>query len=381
LTRVALPDAEGAMPESELERAVDVLISARQAPKLVFQPIVDLHRQQVVGYEALSRFAGPPNATPDKWFAAAVRIGRSADLEALVIEHALAARGSLPTNCFLSINVAPDALLSRPVRALLRRRPLTRLVFELTEHSVVPDYGVLSRAIAEVRELGGFVAVDDAGAGYASLQHILALRPDFVKLDRALIAGLQLDEAKAALVEMFGGFTSRIDSWLLAEGIEERDELRRLSQLGVPLGQGYLLGRPAPAMGGMPSTFTSMMPVELPAMEHAVLHLAELALTSGVDVGDDALLATLTAQPARAGVLLLDASSRPVQLALRGGPFGIERRSAMCVLDSTDVEQALKRALTRPLASRFDPLACCDELGQYRGLVSIERLVEALLRR
>ncbi|MET0284292.1 MAG: EAL domain-containing protein, partial [Polyangiales bacterium] len=166
----------GATPESDLERAVDILITARQAPKLVFQPIVDLHRQQVVGYEALSRFAGPPNATPDKWFAAAIRIGRSADLEALVIEHALAARDRLPPNCFLSINVAPEALLSAPVRALLRRRPLARLVFELTEHSVVPDYSVLSRAITDVRDLGGFVAVDDAGAGYASLQHILALR-------------------------------------------------------------------------------------------------------------------------------------------------------------------------------------------------------------
>jgi EAL domain-containing protein (putative c-di-GMP-specific phosphodiesterase class I) len=383
LQRITLPDAESATPESDLERAVVGLLAVRQAPKLVFQPIVDLQRQVVVGYEVLSRFQGPPSATPDRWFAAATRIGKSAELEALVIEHALSAREQLPPNCFLSINVAPEALLSAPVRTLLRRRPLARLVFELTEHSVVSDYGVLARAIAEVRELGAFVAVDDAGAGYASLQHILALRPDFVKLDRALIAGLQLDEAKAALVEMFGGFTSRIDSWLLAEGIEERDELMRLVQLGVPLGQGYLLGRPQPDMRGIDPKLTASLPSLFSQAEatHTLVMFAELSLTAPADDGDDDLLARLDNQPGRIGVLLLDRETRPVGFATRGGPFGIERRPAMCVLESTDAEQALRRALTRPAASRFDPLACCDERGHYRGLVPVERLVESLLRR
>ncbi|HEY6877198.1 MAG TPA: EAL domain-containing protein, partial [Polyangiales bacterium] len=337
MQRITAPPAVRTTPESDLERAVDALVSARQAPSLAFQPIVDLQRQTVVGYEALSRFAGPPHATPDKWFAAAVRIGRSAELEALVIASALQARDQLPPNCFLSINVAPEALLAPHVRALLRRRPLSRLVFELTEHSVVVDYGVLARATAEVRDLGGFIAVDDAGAGYASLQHILALRPDFVKLDRALIAGLQLDEAKAALVEMFGGFTSRIDAWLLAEGIEERDELRRLIQLGVPLGQGYLLGRPAPEMRGIDAKFMSSVPMPTNASENPILHFAEVALTASVETSDEMLLASLEAHPARAGVLLLDASSKPVAFAVRAGPLGLARREAMSVLDSTDI--------------------------------------------
>jgi hypothetical protein len=134
-------------------------------------------------------------------------------------------------------------------------------------------------------------------------------------------------------------------------------------------------------MGDLAKTFTSLVPASPQAGEHAVTHLAESALTAPVDASDDALLASLQAQPGRVGVLLLDASSRPISFALRGGPFGIERRHAICVLDSTDVEQALKRALTRPPADRFDPLACCDELGRNRGVVAIERLVEALIRR
>ncbi|HEY6881528.1 MAG TPA: hypothetical protein VI299_26060, partial [Polyangiales bacterium] len=111
-----------------------------------------------------------------------------------------------------------------------------------------------------------------------------------------------------------------------------------------------------------------------------ILHFAELALTASVETSDEELLASLEAHPARAGVLLLDASSRPVSLAVRAGPLGLQRREAMSVLDSTDIVQALKRALTRPLVSRFDPIACCNDVGQCRGVIPLERLIEALMR-
>ncbi|MDB4975299.1 MAG: putative diguanylate phosphodiesterase [Myxococcaceae bacterium] len=367
--------------DAELEDAVAALLDTGETPPLAFQPIIDIQQQLTVGYEALTRFRGPCQATPDRWFMAAERMGRGAELEARVIEGALAVRPQLPRNCFLSINVAPEALLSPPVQGLLRGAPLQRVVFELTEHSQVTDYELLSRAVSEVRGLGAFVAVDDAGAGYASLQHILVLRPDFVKLDRALIAGLQLDEAKAALVEMFGGFTSRIDAWLLAEGIEEQAELARLVQLGVALGQGYLLGRPQAQMSSLDPALAQVMRALVPENpSHLTLrHLMELQTVARQGADDRELASVLGLKPSHSTLLLLDESSRPVAFAVRGAD-SIERHAALCVLDSTDLESALKRALTREPATRFHPLVCCDERGKYRGVVRIERVIEALLR-
>jgi EAL domain-containing protein (putative c-di-GMP-specific phosphodiesterase class I) len=372
---------EAAEEPASLEHAIEELLRTRRPPALVFQPIVDLQRGLTVGYEVLSRFAGPPSATPDKWFQAAYRAGRGVELEALVLEHALASRAQLPPNCFLSLNVAPEALLEPAVQSLLRGQPLSRLVLELTEHSAVADYDLLAHVIGEARTLGAFVAVDDAGAGYASLQHILALRPDFVKLDRALIAGLHLDEAKAALTEMFGGFTSRIDAWLLAEGIEERAELARLSQLGVPLGQGYLLGRPAPRMSELSAEVMSVLrePAVAAGERSKLLSLVEPHESAQASESDAALSLVLRDTGSPHWLPLLDASARPIALATRFGPDEIVRRAAMCVLDTTPVREALERALTRLPHSRFDPLMCCDDLGHYRGVVRVERLMEAVL--
>lgn len=281
----------------------------------------------------------------------------------MVVEKALAARVHLPANCFLTINVAPEALVSAPIQQLLQHTDLTRVVVELTEHSAVSDYDVVGRAVAQVRDRGGFIGVDDVGAGYASLHRILAIRPDFVKLDRELITGLHNDEAKAALVEMFGGFTSRLDSWVVAEGIEQHDELHRLVQLGVPLGQGYLLGRPAPEMGSLDISPTDITSAVAVAPKSSIARLTHACLTAPLDFPDRDLLTALTGCSTLPLIILLDSSGRPTQLAQQRDPATIERRAVLQVLDSTDQREALRRAMTRPRASRFDPLACCDMSG------------------
>lgn len=374
------PAPSSAQPPT-LQDALERLLAARRPPSLVFQPIVDLQRAVTVGYEVLSRFPGPPMASPDRWFIAAHAMGRGNELEALVIEQALATMERLPTHCFLSLNVAPEALLDPKVRAVLSARPLARLVLELTEHAQVADYDLLAQVIAEARGLGALVAVDDAGAGYASLQHILALRPDFVKLDRALIAGLHQDEAKAALIEMFGGFTSRIDAWLLAEGIEEQAELARLIQLGVPLGQGYLLGRPGPVMGPLAYELAkAMRPLSVrPDGEIVMLALTEPHDAADAALDNDALCERWLRKPLLSCLPLLDASARPVALALRL-EGEVTRHPVMCVLESVTVPEALERALTRHARFRFDPLVCCNEQGVYRGLIRMERMIESVLR-
>ncbi|HTU62366.1 MAG TPA: EAL domain-containing protein [Polyangiales bacterium] len=363
-----------------VEEAVKALLDSERGPNLVYQPIVDLKRGEIAGYETLSRFPGPPVAGPDLWFAAARAVGRAVELEVRVLERALAARDTLPGDAFLSVNVAPEALVDERMTKLLRRGSLERVVFELTEHTMVNDYVVLTQATSEVRSRGGLVAVDDAGAGYAGLTHILSLRPDFVKLDRALIEGVHLDEAKSALVEILGTFTSRIDAWLLAEGIEEAAELERLIQLNVPLAQGYLLGRPAPEMGQLkPGIVKLVRNTERPdrALPH-LWHALETGLPLHDDLNDEQQVAQLKAAGASAFGVLLDREQRPIGLVSAQG-ISVQRRAAMCVHESAPPLTILQRALTRPAERRFDPLACCDESGVFMGILRMERLIESIL--
>ena len=126
------------------------------------------------------------------------------ELEAALVARGLDARERLPENCFLAVNVGPDALLSDAVGGVLAGRDLSRLVVEVTEAAPVKDYEAMVRALGVLRDQGAWIAVDDAGAGYASLNHVIRLRPDFVKLDRALVMDVDRDPAKYALVETFG---------------------------------------------------------------------------------------------------------------------------------------------------------------------------------
>ena len=359
--------------------AVRGLLDAGDAPDLVLQPIVDLQRAEVVGYEALSRFRGPPNATPDRWFQAASELGRGTELEVRVVEKALQLRKSLPANTFISLNIAPEALLDERMKRLLRSQSIAGTVFELTEHCAVADYSLLSQAIQEVRSLGGFVAVDDAGAGYASLAHILELRPDFIKLDRSLIEGVHRNEAKSALVEMFGTFASRVDAWILAEGLEEPEELVRVMQLGVPLAQGYLLGRPRPEPQPLDRELVHTMRVSAQLRESVTIEPLGEHVPPLSEQGADNELGKPVADENRPFTALVDGSRRPRWLVARGADGMPTRRAAMCMLFTTPTSEALQRALTRPLEARFDPLVACDEDGSYLGLVRVERLIEQLV--
>jgi EAL domain-containing protein (putative c-di-GMP-specific phosphodiesterase class I) len=214
---------------------------------LAYQPVIDLQRGVVVGYEALARFAGPPHAGPGRWFTEARHEGLAARLEAVVLAQTLGRRPSLPAGCVLAVNVSPTALPSRDVQTVLRRAgDLTGIVVELTEHSRVDDRDRLVRDLDRIRAAGGLVAADDAGDGYAALHGLLGLRPDVVKLDRSLVTHIDDDPVKRALVAMLRSLTADHGARVLAEGIERVEELDTLLALGVPLGQGFLLARPAP---------------------------------------------------------------------------------------------------------------------------------------
>jgi EAL domain-containing protein (putative c-di-GMP-specific phosphodiesterase class I) len=331
----------------------------------------------VTGYEALARFTGPPQMSPDRWFAAAHAAGLGEALEAHALREALRARSALPANCFLTVNVGPDALLAYAVqRVLAAEGDLRGLVIEITEQAPVEDYGRLLAALEPLRGMGALVAIDDAGAGFSSLKHVTTLRPDFVKVDRGLVAGIDADETKGAVVETLGIFASRVDAWLIAEGIETDAELERLIALGVPLAQGYRLGRPAPAMSSLePGVAGLIRRRAADAASSALLRIAETGTVAPATASHAAVANLFLLHPETDWIVVLDEFSRPHELVRRAGTARIAPLTAM----ATDrLQDVARRVATRPRDERFAPIAVCDELGRLEGLVRIEHLLQAL---
>ncbi|HEV7723103.1 MAG TPA: EAL domain-containing response regulator [Iamia sp.] len=225
------------------ERRVQELIESGPPP-MVFQPISELATGTIAGYEALARFTTEPRRSPDQWFAEAAEVGRGVELELAAVREALAHARRLPADAIVSVNVSPVAACSPDLPALLDTRGGRGLVLEITEHERVDDYHQLLAALGRLRETGVRLAVDDAGAGFASLQHILTLRPDVIKLDIALTRDIDRDPIKRALASSLVAFSGEIGSRLVAEGIETEAERAVLVDLGVPWGQGFHLGRP-----------------------------------------------------------------------------------------------------------------------------------------
>ncbi len=210
---------------------------------IVYQPIMDLRTGRIAGYESLSRFNREPRRTPDLWFAQAHRYGLGYALEAKAIACALAAPGR-PAGAYLTFNVSPSSLLSEEVRSVLPER-LEGLVIEITENELVSGDEALLENLAALRERGARLAVDDTGAGYAGLTHVMRLQPDIIKLDRALTTGVDTDPGKGSLISSFVRYARDIDADVCAEGVETLDELERLADLDVAFGQGYGIARPA----------------------------------------------------------------------------------------------------------------------------------------
>jgi EAL domain-containing protein (putative c-di-GMP-specific phosphodiesterase class I) len=226
----------------------------------VLQPIVDLRTGATVGAEALSRFTGPEGSPrrPEQVFSDARTSGVGVRLEQAAIASALHLVRSVPAGAYLSVNASAEALLDTTTHALLLSSVPDRLVVEITEHDPVDDYDALTEATTALRRQGIRIAVDDAGAGFASLQHVLHLTPDIVKLDIAFVRGIDADPARRAVARALVGFASELGSTMVAEGVERPDELTVLGELGVECGQGYLLGRPTadPVWGGGPAATT-----------------------------------------------------------------------------------------------------------------------------
>jgi EAL domain-containing protein (putative c-di-GMP-specific phosphodiesterase class I) len=222
-------------------------ILAGGGPDVVYQPIASLDDQRTVAFEALARFpahAGP--ATPDQWFIEADRVDLRTDLEVKAIRAALTALDWLEPRIRIAVNVCATTLHQPALAAELGRHDLSRVIVEVTEHEQVSDYPRLRGLCSQLRGQGAAIAIDDTGSGYAGLHHLVETRPDIIKLDRALIHGIDTDRGRAAMARGLLTFADAINATVLAEGIETAAELTALTRLGVPLGQGHHLGRPNP---------------------------------------------------------------------------------------------------------------------------------------
>lgn len=237
----AFGDSRTSGPRASLERLI-----AGEGLKIVVQPIVDVATGVPHAYEALARFHAGSTNSPLHWFALADEFGLRDELELACLREALKLLPDCPPGTRLSVNLSGPVLLDPRVPELLAAQPdLSTLIVEITEEAIVEQDLRLDRASAELLAKGASLAVDDMGSGYSGLRQITALNPAYLKLDRALVSGIEPGSARAALVEALVGYAARTGSYLVAEGVETREELDVLAELGVPLIQGFYFGRPA----------------------------------------------------------------------------------------------------------------------------------------
>ena len=249
----------GIVADVETRRRIEHTLE-QSAFAIACQPIFDIAGGELVGAEALARFAAPPRQGPDAWFEQAQRVGLGVELELATLAAALspahaAARRRLPRRQHRARGGRPPGAATE----LLEIAGAGRIVLELTEHLQVEGYDRLRDVLFRIRGSGVRLAIDDTGAGFAGLDHILRLAPDVIKLDRTLTGGIDIDPVRRALAGALVRFAGETGAQVLAEGIETADELATVRALGIQYGQGYLLGRPGPveALAHTPATATA----------------------------------------------------------------------------------------------------------------------------
>lgn len=227
----------------EIARRIESVLASDRL-SIVYQPICHVGERRIAGVESLSRFSDAPGRAPDRWFGDAARVGMEVELETAAIRQALRGMPRLPDDLYMSINASPSVILSGAIFHEIRDMPAHRIVLEITEHALIENYGRIVEALQPLRERGIRIAVDDAGSGYSSFRHILHLDPDIIKLDMSLTAKVDTDPSRRALAAAMAGFSAETGMAIVAEGVETASELEALQRIGIPLAQGYLLGKP-----------------------------------------------------------------------------------------------------------------------------------------
>ena len=256
--RQVLQAVEDARQDSELERGLRAREQARRLLQIIlegdiqvrYEAIVDLRNAQVLGYEALSR--GPEGtdfSSPRELFGRAEDSGLLYELDCLCHRSALEKAHQLPAEKTLFLNCLPTSIGDPSLRDEGLRKTLENfnlrpndLVLEVSENESIENFGVFREVADSCRDLGIRIAIDDAGTGYASLESIMEIAPDFVKMDMLLVRGIDADPSRKEIVRAMLSVAKGIGAQLIAEGIETESELRALRDIGVRFGQGFYFG-------------------------------------------------------------------------------------------------------------------------------------------
>lgn len=376
----------------------------------VYQPIANLKYGTILGYEALTRGPhGSELARPDALFRAAINHGLLPELEALCREKAFANAGTLTAGQLLFINVCPDVLthsdfIPEITIAALQRHHLTpaQVVFEITESTAIRNYPAIRRVLNALTREGFATATDDVGKGYSSLQQVIELRPQYIKIDMSLVRDIDKDPFKQALMEAIVKFAAISNAHLVAEGIETMGELSTLIRMGVDFGQGYLLARPA---APKPALNDNMY-----AYIQAVTQQQQRQRTGwGVTLGDiveetpavtpQTLVCeveNIFTRSTALGVAVVE-DARPVGLVMReklfymlSRQYGLSiyhKRPVHLVMDKSPLllDAAMPLDAASQIVMHRDPSVLYDyivvvENGHYRGAVSIMNLLNSITR-
>ncbi len=237
------PHVSGRSRRAGIRARYQALIDAG-GPHIVAQPIVDLGTGRRVGAETLSRFPEEWAMPPDVCFREAFDVGLGEELEFAT----LARCGQVAERAvgYVSMNVCPGTVLDPRFGAFMAALPLPKVLVELSEGYPVDDYDALLAALGPLREQGLRLAIDDVGAGFSSLRHVIRMSPDVIKLDRAVVTGLDADGVARSLVQSLCAFARSAGAQVVAEGVETPGEAEALREVGAHLGQGWFYGRPAP---------------------------------------------------------------------------------------------------------------------------------------
>jgi diguanylate cyclase (GGDEF)-like protein len=237
-------------PTADEELVRDII--ARERVQAVFQPIVDLKRRAILGYEALTR--GPedtPFHKPIALFGAAIKLGLESELEIVCRKNSIRAFAKLGLDAKLFLNISPGALTNPGFKKGKTLRYLEefgispeRVVIEVTEQHKTQGYRLLAEALAHYRSMGFTVALDDLGAGYSGLRLWTEVLPDYIKIDKHFIRNIHNDRIKASFVTSLYRMASASNCQVIAEGVELAEELKVLQKIGIGFVQGYYFARP-----------------------------------------------------------------------------------------------------------------------------------------
>jgi EAL domain-containing protein (putative c-di-GMP-specific phosphodiesterase class I) len=241
--------AEQATEGADWSAALQQVFAEPWRVRPAFQPILDLERREVWGFQVLARFISPLRATPPEWLDAAARLGLREALETRLLVAGLGALGDVPERSRLLLPISPATLLADPAQKELRRHvaSMRHVVLDLTADDSPVDVDELIDVVAPVRRDGGRIAAA-AGASPGGLDGLPRLRPDVLKVGRDFVSGLESEPAQRAVVEGLVQLVSALGGRVLAVGVEHSSQLDSLRQVGITLGQGFVLGRPVPSM-------------------------------------------------------------------------------------------------------------------------------------